>query len=289
VTQEGENQSKFLALAEKGRHSWWRYLVTVLLAFAVQTLVVIIGAIILIATGFPPDKLMTAAQDPGQPILFFSTVGLSFAALLLGFVLGGAWLHKKPISDYLGAWSWSGFAAGFGAWLIVLLVDVAIGYVLHPDGFTFSGAGIIPAVAAVTCLSLAVQTFTEEFIFRGYITQGLLKLFKRPIPAAIISGLIFGAFHIPNGWFQAASATLLGIGLALIAIKTGNLAVGWGLHLINNVFGAVIVVSGGDVFKGAPGLIMQNTPDLNGLDLGVVAVALVIIVGVIYRRAAKTA
>ncbi len=76
---------------------------------------------------------------------------------------------------------------------------------------------------------------------------------------------------------------MLGIGLALIAIKTGSLAFGYGLHLINNIFGAVVVVSGGDVFKGAPGLIMQNTPDLMAFDVGVVAVALTLIVAATYR------
>ena len=286
MDQTTTNQTVFQTLADKGRHSWWRYLVTVLLAFLVQAIVLIGGVITGVAVGFPADTLAKSIQDPGQPVLFFSAIGLSFAGLLAGFSLGGMWLHKKSFADYVGRWRFRGFALGFAVWLVVLLIDVAIGYVLRPTAFRISGAVFNPAMTGLICASLAVQTFTEEFIFRGYISQGLLKLIRRPLPTAIVSGLIFGALHIPNGWPQTASATMLGIGLTLIAIRTGSLAFGYGLHLINNVFGAVIVVSGGDVFKGSPGLIMQNAPDLIAVDVGVVAVALVVIVAATYRRGA---
>src|SRR5262249_38257204 len=114
---------------------------------------------------------------------------------------------------------------------------------------------------------LALQTFTEEFIFRGWITQGLVRAFKRPWVASLVSGLIFGAAHIPNGGVQAASATILGVVLAYMAIETGGLALGWGLHLVNNLFAGIVVVSSSDVFNGAPGLIYQNTPGLEPIDL----------------------
>jgi membrane protease YdiL (CAAX protease family) len=270
--------------ARTGRHSWWRYLLTVLLAFGVQTGVLIVAAIGLIQAGFPSDRLLASAQDPGQPFLYFSTVGLSFGGLLLGFVMGGYWLHKRSFSDYLGAWKVTDFAFGCGVWFAVLVVDVGLSYLVRPEAFRLSPSGLVPAVTAITCLGLAVQTFTEEFIFRGYLNQALQRILRRPLPTAIVSGLVFGLAHIPNGWPQAVSATLLGIGLSLIAMRTGSLAVGYGLHLVNNLFGALIVVSGGDVFRGSPGLLIETAPDLVTLDVAVVAVAIPIVTAIVYRR-----
>jgi hypothetical protein len=54
---------------------------------------------------------------------------------------------------------------------------------------------------------------------------------------------------------------------AYIAIRTGGIAFTWGLHLINNLFGAVFVVSASDVFNGTPGLFTQSTPNLIWLDV----------------------
>ena len=274
----------FVANAQKGKNAWWRYLLTVVLGFAVQVVVVVAVVIGLMLAGVSTAELLRDAQDPARSITFFGTIGASFALLLVGFVWGGAWLHKKSFSDFIGDWQWGGFAFGVVGWLVLLVVGTVIDYLVRPGGFTVSPVGLTPVAVAVTCVALAVQTFTEEFIFRGWATQGLLRLTRRPVVSAVISGLIFGACHIPNGVFQAISAGLLGIALALIAIRTGGLAFGYGLHLINNLFGALIVVSGADVFKGAPAVFVQNTPGLDVMDLAVVVVALVGLVWIVYRR-----
>jgi membrane protease YdiL (CAAX protease family) len=129
-------------------------------------------------------------------------------------------------------------------------------------------------LALAAAAGLLVQTFCEEFFFRGLITQGLLLWLKRPWPAAIVSGLLFGALHIANGPQQALNAVAFGIVCSMLAIRTGGIAFTWGLHLANNYFGAVVVVSAGDVFKGSPGLFTQNTPQLMWWDLSLAVLAL---------------
>ncbi len=264
------------ARADQGRHDWWRYLLTVLWGFVIQVVLVVILFVGLIVTGTPASTLITAAKDPAQPLWFFGMVGLSFAAWLIGVGSGARIFNKKPVRDYLAGWQWWLFFAGAAVWLAVTAGDAGLDYVLKPSGFTLK-ASLTPAIIAITGLGIAIQTFTEEFIFRGFATQGFLHLTKRPLPAAVLSGLIFGALHIPNGWLQAANAAVLGVVLALVAIRTGNLAFGYGLHLVNNLFGALIVVSADDVFKGAPGLFVQSTPSLDGVDLAVSVAGLVVL------------
>jgi membrane protease YdiL (CAAX protease family) len=150
------------------------------------------------------------------------------------------------------------------------LVDFAIA----PRGFHLSADNRTPALALAALCGLGLQTFAEEFVFRGYVTQGLLLATRRTAPTAVVSGLLFGAMHIPNGAPQALSATLLGMLLAVIAIRTGGIALTYGIHLANNLFGALVLVSAGDAFHGAAGLVTQNTPQLMWWDTGLAAVAM---------------
>jgi membrane protease YdiL (CAAX protease family) len=260
-----------------GKTDWWRYPITIVLALFAALVVGVILLFGLMLMGLDAANLAQQMQHATQPAPFFAATGVTFAILLAGFAGAIALVHRQRPADILGRWRWSGFLAGAAIWLAATaalsLVDLAIA----SHGFTVSATRDTPSLFLWATLGLAVQTFAEEYVFRGYLTQGLLRAIRRPWPAAIISGPIFGSVHIPNGLPQAANATVLGIVLAMIAIRTGGLAFGYGLHLANNLFGAVVLVSGGDVFKGSPGLFTQNTPGLmwfdtvsNGLAIAVV-------------------
>ena len=263
----------FRARADAGKHAWWRYFLAFVWSLFVQTVLLLVLGIALMIAGVPMSILLTATKSPSQPLWFFGIIGASFVAWLIGIWWGAKWLNHKPARDYLAGWQWPLFFAGFGLWLVILCANEGFDYLMQPSGFALK-ASLTPVVVAVTVLTLIVQTFTEEYLFRGFATQGFLHLVKRPLPAAILSGLFFGACHIPNGWPQAANAAMLGVALALIAIKTGNLAFGYGLHLVNNLFASLIFVSSDDIFKGAPGLFTQSTPSLELVDLGIAAVVL---------------
>ena len=174
--------------------------------------------------------------------------------------------------------------ASWGIWLVVQTVLSLIDFLIVPQGFALSAGPGTPSLAAAAFVGILIQTFSEEFIFRGYMTQGLLLLLKKPLPTAIVSGLLFGSLHIANGIPQALNATVFGIVCALIAIRTGGIALTFGLHLANNYFGAVVVVSGSDVFKGSPGIITQTTPHLLWWDLFLAVLVLVAVPWLIFRQ-----
>ena len=263
----------FQARADNGRNQWWRYLVTVIWSLFIQVVVAIGIFIAALVGGLPIPTLLAATSDPSQPVIFYTVIGVTFGGWLVGIASGAWFFHKKPVADYLAGWRWTLFLTAAGVWLLVLLGDELADYVLKPAGFAYKASLTLPAAVAIIA-GIAVQTFTEEFVFRGYATQGFLHWLKKPLPAAIVAGLVFGACHIPNGVPQAINAAALGIALSLIAIKTGNLAFGYGLHLVNNLMGSLIFVSTNDVLKGTPGLFVQSTPSLDIFDLCVSIVAL---------------
>jgi membrane protease YdiL (CAAX protease family) len=259
--------SDYLDYARRGRNAWWLYLLAGLLGAGGGVAVSgVIGGALVLGRAVPKQMVLDLMQ-PSHPVNFFLGNGVVFAVLLAAFALAIRLVQAKRFGDIVGDWRWGRFAAGFGLWSLCLAAMTLADLMLRPGGFRWSANGQTPALAVAALFGLGVQTFTEEFVFRGWLTQGLLLATKRPLPAALISGVLFGALHIPNGVPQWANATLFGVVAALIAIRTGGLAFTFGLHLINNLFGAVVVVSAGDVFHGAPGLFTQTTPGLMWWDV----------------------
>lgn len=279
--------ARFLEFARKGRPgAWWRYVAVILSAVVLS---VVLGAFALLAglaaTGNLRPDFVNGLQDPRRSGPFFTLIAITFGAMLLCFWGAASVIQGKRFTDILGRWRWGLVAKGFGLWFVVVTLSVLVDFMLRPQGFSLSPYVQNPLFVLWVAPALALQTFTEEFIFRGVITQGLVRAFKRPWLACLLSGLVFGSAHIPNGWVQAASAAVLGVVLAFLALETGGLALGWGIHLINNLFAGIVVVSTGDVFKGAPALIYQNTPGLEGVDLAFNVVAPLVAVLVLRRWA----
>jgi uncharacterized protein len=275
----------FLEFARRGRSGGWRYPAVILLGVVLWFVFGVAGLIAaLAATGnFKPETLK-ALTDPRQTGPYFTLIGVTFGALLLGMWAASRLIQGKRFGDIIGRWRWGLVAKGFGVWFGVLVLSALADFLLRPKGFSLSPDARAPLFMLWVTPALAIQTFAEEFVFRGVITQGLVRAIRRPWLVCVISGLIFGSAHIPNGAIQAVSATVFGMVLTFLALRTGGLALGWGLHLVNNLFGGMVVVSSSDVFKGAPGLFHQNTPGLDGFDLAFTVAALLIAAWLLLRR-----
>jgi sodium transport system permease protein len=87
----------------------------------------------------------------------------------------------------------------------------------------------------VAWLVLALlPAISEEFAFRGFILSGLEHAY-RPGMAIALSALLFGFMHVLLSLFtQLFNATLLGLILGLLALKSRSLLPGIVFHLTNN-------------------------------------------------------
>ncbi|HEY2052274.1 MAG TPA: type II CAAX endopeptidase family protein [Caulobacteraceae bacterium] len=271
----------YLEFAARGRNAWWRYPVAIVLALVLGIVLGVAAGIVLSLLGIPIKALASELTTPTHPPLFMLAAAFNFAILLAGLFLAVWLLQRKSPLDLIGRWSWRQMLMGAGIWLFMGAIMTCADMTAAPAGFRWTAAPGTLLLAGCAAPALAVQTFTEEVLFRGYITQAMLLATKRPIPAAILAGLIFGAAHIPNGLPQAVSAVGFGVAASLIAIRLGGLAFTFGLHWINNLYGAVVVVESNDVFHGFPGLISQTTPTLVWFDVAATFVALALAYGLV--------
>jgi membrane protease YdiL (CAAX protease family) len=140
-------------------------------------------------------------------------------------------LRRTPFGPAL-AWTLVGWVAFSGAGAVWALI---VG-----EGPSEGGGGPRielgdPLVVALFVLGVAVTApIVEEIAFRGYLFAALTR-WRGPWPAAVVSGILFGAAHIavyPPEFLPPLAVA--GVVLAMVFWFTGSLLPAIALHAINN-------------------------------------------------------
>jgi membrane protease YdiL (CAAX protease family) len=93
------------------------------------------------------------------------------------------------------------------------------------------GTALLVASAALTCV---VAPICEEFLFRGYIFTSL-RNWRGTLPAAIITGLVFGGVHFGSApALDLVPLAALGFGLCVLYRYSGSLYPCMIAHSLNN-------------------------------------------------------
>ena len=253
----------FFQKAQEGYNDWWRYVIVILVVFIGY----FIGQIPLYlavsrAVSEDPDlsesDLMALSEN-----LDFSMLGINanmgFTLLIIMFL--GAFtamyfifrpLHRREFRSLVTPSSrvnWSKIFFGFTIWLALGLTVELVAYIMNPEAYTFQFKinTFIPLVL-ISLFLLPIQTSTEEFIFRGYLMQGIGNGLRSKWAALVITSVLFGLTHSMNpeinefgfGLMQSYYITA-GLVLGLITIMDDGLELALGVHAATNFTGAVFV------------------------------------------------
>jgi membrane protease YdiL (CAAX protease family) len=198
----------------------------------------LMGALIIGVIGSAAGSSFT---DPSPAVSISATIvqDLSFIGAALLF----ASISARPLPEQFGLrptafWPAVGWmAVAFAAFYVFTLIWVAILGVSPDDTKLPDELGVKDstyALLAVAFLVAVVAPMAEEFFFRGFF-YGALRNWRGPWPAAVLTGLVFGAIH-----FGSAEAAFLlplgffGFSLCLLRERTGSLYPGIALHCVNN-------------------------------------------------------
>ncbi len=93
------------------------------------------------------------------------------------------------------------------------------------------------AFAYIILTTAVIPAAAEEFFFRGFVMSSLKKSVG-PLLQILISGAVFGAFHVISGSVLSIEkflpTTFLGLVLGWVAYRTGSLYPGILLHAMHN-------------------------------------------------------
>lgn len=129
--------------------------------------------------------------------------------------------------------------AWFLAWLQSFFLPVPVEYLeTMAEMLTADSAWRFVQLMLLVAVLPAVA---EELVFRGVLLGGL-RTRMPAIAAAVVTGLVFGLFHVsPQTGFRILPTAWLGIVLAWVVIASGSLPLAMLLHLLNN--GALLALA----------------------------------------------
>lgn len=150
-----------------------------------------------------------------------------------------------------------GLGVGLAWWLAVdvlgLLVFVeAVGYEPPPvqqELVDALGAPGLARVAAWLAIVL-IAPVGEEIVFRGIVFLGLTR-WLGPVPAALISSVVFGLIHVQADLAATAFLALYAVPFGLLACwllhRFGNLWLPIGVHAVSNFASVAVATAAGQV------------------------------------------
>lgn len=212
----------------------WFYLAAVLIIYALEAVVGV--ALYLAAPGWAQNADVSLLLS----VLPMYLVGFPLLILILKKKVPAEHIEKRrmtPGQYVLAALMCMGLA--YAANLLGLIITAVISL--------FTGkpvenaiAGIMTSVSPWSVLFYVVLTApaAEEYIFRKLVVDRTVRYGQGV--AVAVSGLMFGLFH--GNLNQFVYAAVIGMFLAYLYVKTGNLKITISLHMLFNLIGGFLPV-----------------------------------------------
>jgi uncharacterized protein len=294
----------YVEAAQHGKNQGWRYLLGLV---AILVFWPGVGGIATRLVAFSLAGQEGLAALGRLDFTAFGPVGgfvvsmTAFPFLLAGILIAVTRIHRRHPRTLVTARErihWRRVGQGFLAWFVSWCLVLGVGqYLLHPDAFSFVGdlaafARFVPLALVLT----AIQTTTEELLFRGYFVQGASRIWANRVFLALVAAVIFTLPHFFNPEAQAGWLTVFigyfvsgGLFWAIVSLVDGTTELAIGAHFAHNICSILVVNHTGTVFT-TPALISvgeYNATFPESSLLVMIVLFLAIIYGV-FKRTAPT-
>ncbi|HYQ58509.1 MAG TPA: CPBP family intramembrane glutamic endopeptidase [Draconibacterium sp.] len=287
---------KHLTRAFDGQNQWWKFLVVILVAWIVGQ---IVGAIplLVVMTKFvaanggvasKPENVMDLSAYGIDPNVGLVLLIIPFIVILLMAIVLIKSLHKRSAKDVINggvSFRWKRFWLGVVVWGLIMLVLFFAQLFISPEEleFRFDPAAFIPLVF-VAVLLIPIQSGTEEFIFRGYLAQGVAGWTKHVWAVILIPSVLFALMHGLNPevkehgfWMMMPSYFVFGVAFAIAAVLDDGIELAIGIHAINNTLGALLVTSKESALQ-VPSLFYQQETDPVGESITLIISSVIMLI-----------
>lgn len=209
--------------------------------------------------GMDVEQMMHNMIDQlGTNITFVLMVGpLSFACLFLLFWV--KFVHGQSIRSLTTSREkvdWKRIFFSFGLWSAITIVMILIAYAMAPEDFVYN----FKPVPFFTFLFLGMiliplQTSFEEYLFRGYMMQGIGIVTNSRLIPLLITSILFGLMHAANPEVAKIGPSIMiyyigtGFFLGILTLMDEGLELSLGFHAANNLVGALLLTADWTAFQ----------------------------------------
>ncbi len=198
------------------------------------------------------EMIQMMIDNLGKNIVFaIMVLPLSVLCILLLFWV--KFFHKQSITSLTTARpkiDYKRVFFSFFLWAAILVTVILVQYFVSPEDFVINFKLAPFLVLLVLALILIpLQTSFEEYLFRGYLMQGLGLLTKNKWFPLLFSSISFGLLHIANPEVGAFGFQMMvfyigtGLFLGIITLMDDGLELALGFHAANNLVAAILVTS----------------------------------------------
>ncbi|AWI25032.1 CPBP family intramembrane glutamic endopeptidase [Flavobacterium pallidum] len=234
----------------------------------------------LVFLGLMVANFMVSAEDTNTIIrneierygksMFFLSNLIPFAFLLLLLLFWVKYMHKQSILSLTTSRpevDWNRVFFSFLIWGGFSTLLIFISYQSNPESFVFN-FNLRPflALALISLTLIPFQTSFEEYLFRGYLMQGIGLVSKRKWIPLLLTSIVFGLLHGANPEVGKIGYILLvyyigtGFLLGIMTLMDEGMELSLGFHAANNITGALLVTSDWTVFQTDSVLIDKSEP-----------------------------
>lgn len=184
---------------------------------------------------------------------------LPFALVFGAILIVTKVLHKLSLRELITSRSkvdWQRIGFGFGSVLVASILMLIASYFIDPTSIQWNFKPKAFAVLVViSVLMVPLQTSAEELFFRGYLMQGLGRIFPMRLVPFVLSSTLFGLLHFANPEVDKLGDIILitylttGFFLGAISLMDEGIELALGFHAGNNLFLSLFLTSDWTVFQ----------------------------------------
>ncbi|GGH00587.1 abortive infection protein [Polaribacter pacificus] len=255
----------FIQKGFTGNTSAWFYVLTLVLVFlGIQFagIPLILAAFITVdgdLEKFQEGALTNFMEIGMDSNLYLFLMIFTFMVAILVLFLCVRYLHKRKFISILTArkrLDWKRVFFAFALWGGVSVVTISIGIFLSPEDYVWNFK-LVPFafLVLISFVFLPFQTSAEEFIFRGYLMQGLGVLAKNKWFPLLVTSAVFGLLHGMNpeveklGYITMVFYIGTGLLYGITTLMDEGTELALGLHASNNIVAAFFVTTDWTVFR----------------------------------------
>lgn len=190
---------------------------------------------------------------------FFIDSMIPFIVGLIFLFLWVKYVHKQTLISLTTSRpkvDWNRIIFSFTIWSLFTIVSTLLLFYTNPNGFVLNFK-LIPflKLAVLGMLLIPMQTSFEEYLFRGYMMQGIGLASGNKLAPLLITSTLFGLMHIANPEVDKMGYIILvyyigtGLLLGIVTLMDEGIELSLGFHAANNLIGALLITSDWSAFQ----------------------------------------
>ena len=236
-----ELQYMYITQGRQGELGMWKYLPIPILFIGLMGLNYLLMSVLNLDVAAIMEREI---QNKGKN-RFFAENMLLFVFFLGGLLFWVKYVHRQSILSLTTSrnkMDWGRVFFVFTLMASFIIISTLIAYFATPGDYQINFEPIpFLILCAIAILLVPIQTSFEEYMFRGYLMQGLGLAVKNKWFPLLLTSVLFGVMHAANPEVEKIGPIIMiyyigtGLFLGILTLMDEGLELALGFHAANNL------------------------------------------------------